>query len=126
MTYSRYEPAFFVPRERDLQRRQFYIEKIWKPVLRHCEEIGSERKLQAELPMLHEYQGQIFYESGDLYEVPCMKKLFGKDERATWLYNFKKVCKKTGEPISISPLLQRLEVLYLYCVIRDHEINSWD
>lgn len=112
--------TFIVPRERDLIHPRFYTERVWKPARRHSSYVGGDRAWKKELTLIYEYDGLIFRSSGEPYDIPHV------DDRMKWMGHFLKENEETGGPRSFSRVVDRLEMVYLYCKIRDQEIAAWD
>ncbi len=112
------------PPRRRLRNRQFYRRKLWKPArLEHEESIQSRRGWLDALTLLYDHHELLLRHDGTPFEVPDVDDLF-EDPDMRWMSNFLASSPCGTQPKHYSRKYERLEVIYLYCLLRADEDDA--
>jgi hypothetical protein len=70
------------------------------------------------------FSGEIFYPSGERYEIPMIDETFGDDCDCRWLSYYLKPDETGNRPVSRSRMYERIRLIDLYIRIRHPNIAA--
>jgi hypothetical protein len=105
-----------VPADHQLVDWAFY-KGLWRMAKHEDQFLRGRSKWLPALTLAYDYDGRLFYQSGQRYFVPDIDDVFDKSP-VRWLNGFFLHGESENEPLRHSRMLDRVRMIGVYCFIR--------